>query len=44
MNSIFNDILDDILLIYLDDLLIFSADIELHYNNDICKTLEKWRE
>ena len=27
------------LLVYLDDLLVFSADIELHYD-DICKTLE----
>ena len=40
INSILSDILDESLLIYLDNLLVFNADIELHYN-DICKTLER---
>ena len=40
MNSIFSDMLDKILLVYLDDLVLFSADIELHYN-DLCETLEQ---
>ena len=39
MNSIFSDVLDENLLVYLNDLLVFSTNIELHYN-DICKTLE----
>ena len=39
MNSIFHDILDESLLVYLDSLLVFSTDIELHYDN-IHKTLE----
>ena len=33
MNSIFSDILNKNLLVYLDGLLIFSADIELHYDD-----------
>ena len=33
MNSIFSDILDESILVYLDNLLIFSTDIELHYND-----------
>ena len=40
MNSIFSDMLDESLLVYLDNLLVFSADIELHYD-DIHKTLEQ---
>ena len=43
MNSIFSIILDESLLVYLDNLLVFSADIELQYNdvklwNDCMKT------
>ena len=40
MNSIFSDMLDENLLFYLDNLLVFSVDIELHYD-DICKALEQ---
>ena len=43
MHSIFSDILDESLLVYPDDLLVFSADIESHYN-DIHKTLEQLDE
>ena len=43
MHSIFSDILDESLLVYLNDLLVFSADIESHYN-DIHKTLEQLHE
>ena len=32
VNSIFSDILDGNLVVYLDDLLVFSADIESHYD------------
>ena len=39
MNSIFSDILDESLLVYIDNLHVFNADIELHYD-DICQTLE----
>ena len=38
MNSIFSDILDETLLVYLDNLFAFSTDIGL-YNDDVCKTL-----
>ena len=40
MNSIFNNILDENLLVYLNNLLVFSADIELYYD-DVCKALEQ---
>ena len=40
MNSIFSDILYESLLVYLDDLLVFSADIELNCD-DVHKTLEQ---
>ena len=43
MNVIFSDILYESLLIYLDDLLVYSADIELYYNN-VYKTLEQLHE
>ena len=43
MNSIFNDMLDESLLIYLDDLLIFRAEIQSHYN-DIHKALEQFHD
>ena len=43
MNSIFSDMLNESLLVYLDDLFVFSIDIELHYNN-VCKTLEQLYE
>ena len=33
MDSIFSDILDESLLVYLNYLLAFNADIELHYDN-----------
>ena len=39
MNSIFSDMLDASFLVYLYNLLVFKADIKLHYN-DIRKTLE----
>ena len=39
MNSIFSDMLDKGLLVYLDNLLVFRTDTELHYDY-ICKTLE----
>ena len=31
MNSIFSDMMDESLLVYLDNLLIFSSDIDSHY-------------
>ena len=40
MNSIFSDMLDESLLVYLDNLLIFSTDIESHYD-DVHKNLEQ---
>ena len=43
MNSIFSDMLDESLLDYLDNLLVFSAGIELYYDY-ICKTLEQLYE
>ena len=43
MNSISHDILDESLLVYLDNLLVFNADIELNYD-DICKNLEQLHE
>ena len=43
MNSIFSDMLDEILSVYLDNLLVFGANIKFQYD-DICKTLEQLRE
>ena len=44
MNSIFSNILDESLLVYLDDeLILLFTNIELHYDN-ICKTLEWFHE
>ena len=43
MNSIFSDMLDESLLVYFDDLLIFNTDIELHYD-DVCKGLKQLHE
>ena len=39
MKSFFSNMFDESLLVYLDDLLVFNADIELHYD-DIHRTLE----
>ena len=43
MNSIFSDMLDENLLVYLDNILIFSADIKSHYD-DVQKSLERFCE
>ena len=43
MNSIFSDMLDESLLVYLGDSFVFNADIELYFD-EVCKTLERLHE
>ena len=43
MNSSLSDVLDENSLVYLDDLLVFGANIQSHYD-DIHKTLEQLHE